>query len=271
MAFFKQFPKVPYDIFRNGINQNITDIFRAVKPVEEFLDNPSVYTFYQVKNGERPDIVSMRLYDTPQYYWTFFIVNEYLHDGLGVWPMSQEDLKEYMDKEYNGFAITTRTEIVFDSDSLIIDHRNSLAGRFTLGETITGVESGATGTLTKKNIDMNQLIIQDVTGGSFIGDPLSTENPSELITGSTSTDTVSTYEVFKYIDAPFQYYLTNDPDRRAVDNGVFVKGATSTADLSYISNRQHIEEVNDTRSRIRVIDPNYIEQFADVYERTLNG
>ena len=98
MAFFKQFPKVPYDILRNGIRQDVIDIFRAVKPVDEFIDDPTTYKFYEVKNGERPDVVSLRLYDDPQYYWTFFVVNEYLHDGLGVWPMSQEDILQYIKK-----------------------------------------------------------------------------------------------------------------------------------------------------------------------------
>jgi len=271
MSFFKQFPKVPYDIFRNGINQNVTDLFRSVKPVPEFIDDPSVYKFYEIKNGERPDIVSLRLYDTPNYYWTFFVVNSFLHDGLGVWPMSQEDLTEFMEKEYNGYAITTRPEIVLNSDGQVIDHRNSLAGRFEIGEIVTGVESGASGTLTQKNIDTNQLVIQNVANGPFIGDPTSPSNPSEIIVGQTSTDSVATYQVYKYIDAPFYYYLENDRDRRPIDNGVHIKGATSTADLAYVSNRQNIVELNDQRSKIRVIDPNYIEKFVNAYETVLNG
>lgn len=271
MSFFKQFPKVPYDIFRNGINQNIVDIFRVVKPVEEFLDNPTTYKFYEVKNGERPDIVSQRLYGTPNYYWTFFLVNEFLHDGLGVWPMSQEDLSEYMEKEFNGFAITTRPEIVFNTDGNIIDHRNSLAGRFTVGETITGTESGATGTLTKKHTDLNQLIVQNVTGGSFIGDPLSPSNPSELVVGATSTDSVSTYKVYKYLDAPFVYYKIGDHEERGVDNGVHIAGATPTSEIDYVSNRENLIALNDKRSRIRVVDPSYIDQFIDKYETLLNG
>ena len=164
-----------------------------------------------------PLIVSLRLYDTPNYYWTFFVINSFLHDGVGVWPMSQEDLTEFMEKEYNGYVITTRPEIVLNSDGQVTDHRNSLAGRFEVGETIVGTESGATGTLTQKNIDLNQLVIQNVTGGVYIGNPLSPSNPSEIVVGQTSTDSVATYQVYKYIDAPFYYYLENDPARRPID------------------------------------------------------
>ena len=92
----------------------------------------------KLKTGERPDIVSQRLYGTSEYYWTFFVVNEFLHDGLAAWPMSQEDLQEYMDKEYEGWVITTRPSITRNTDLIITEFRDSLAGRFELGETITG-------------------------------------------------------------------------------------------------------------------------------------
>ena len=36
----------------------------------DLIDNFSGNRFYEVINGERPDIVSQRLYDNPNYYWT---------------------------------------------------------------------------------------------------------------------------------------------------------------------------------------------------------
>ena len=54
MPYFKQFPKVEYDFERNGIVQNMVDIFRHVKPLQNFVDNFSGYRFYNIINGERP-------------------------------------------------------------------------------------------------------------------------------------------------------------------------------------------------------------------------
>ena len=62
MAFFRQFPKVGYDFQQNGVITNIIDIFRSVKVDTVFLDDMSTYQYYQVRNGERPDIVSTILY-----------------------------------------------------------------------------------------------------------------------------------------------------------------------------------------------------------------
>lgn len=266
MSFFKQFPTISYDFDRNGILQNVVNIYRSVRPLQLFADNFSTYTYYDVKNGERPDVVSQRLYGTTNYYWTFFILNEYLHDGLAAWPMSQEKLQTYMANEYSGIVINTNPQIVRDSDQSITDHRNSLAGRFTLGETITGGISGATGTLVKKDIDLNQLVLENVNG-TFVGDG---GGVSESLTGSVSNDSVGTYEVFKHLDAPHHYYTTGDAEQRIQTNAVFIEGGVQSGQLSYQTNRSYLEESNDYRSKLRVVDPKYITQFADEFERVLN-
>ncbi len=267
MSFFKQFPKISYDFDRNGVLQNVVNIYKSVRVLKAFEDNINTYTFYDVKNGERPDIVSQRLYGSTRFYWTFFIINDFLHDGLAAWPMSQEKLQTYMANEYSGIVINTNPIIVRDTDNSITDHRNSLAGRFTLGETITGGTSGATGILHKKDIDLNQLVLKNVTG-TFLGDG---GGVSESLTGGTSNDSVGTYEVFKYIDAPHHYFKTNDPEHRVQTNAVFVEGGVQSGQLSYQSNRAYLEEVNEARSKIKVVDPKYIRQFADEFEDMLNG
>ena len=346
MSFFKQFPKVEYDFNRTGVMQNMVDLFRSVRPLPSFLDNYSAYKFYEIKNGERPDIVSQRLYGTSQYYWTFFVINDFLHDGMRSWPLSEQDLFTYIEKEYEGYAIETNPVIVRDTDSLITDHRNSLAGRFTVGETITGATSGASGKLTRKITDLSQLIVQNVTGGAFIGQALA-PSTTELVIGATSSDSVSTYNVYKYAEAPYYYYETNANSRierisviaggsgyssaptitiqgngsgatavatvsngaitsirvtskgsgytsstvsitggggsggqalaiinadapSPVTNGNHIVGGVDATTLSYVSNRQHVIEENDKNSKIRYIDPSYVEQFVDQFEELIN-
>ena len=349
MAFFKQFPKVEYDFRRSGIKQNMVDIFRGVRPLPTFLDNYSAYKFYEIKNGERPDIVSRRLYNNPDFYWTFFVVNDFLHDGYRAWPMSQEALQEYIEKEYEGYAITTNPGLIKNSDGNVTGIQDSIVGKFQLGETITGTDSGATGTLTKKDIDMNQLIVQNVTG-AFIGDPTLIQNTTEQITGATSSDTVSTYQAFKYADAPYYYYdenagtgaikqiilvnggsnYTSAPtvtfqgngsisptatatisggkvtaitinnkgsghttlnvtitggggsgaearvllypkEKLPVTNAIFIPGGVAESDLAYQTYRDHEFKLNEERSKIRYVDPNYIGQFVDKFKKSINA
>ena len=272
MSYFKQFPSANYDFDRNGIIQKVVDIYRSARPLDTYLDDLNAYSFYQVKNGERPDIVSQRLYGTPAFYWTFFIVNDFLHDGLAAWPMSQEKLHDYMAQEFEGVVITTNPSVDETGDpGVISSYPNSLAGRFELEEQIVGITSTASGTLTKKNVDMNQLVIQNVTG-TFIGNsapgPL---NSTEKVTGSITEDTVDTYDVYKYIDAPHSYYRTDDPEKRVVTNGVFISGGEPAGQLSFRTNREYLFDTNEARSQIRVVDPKYITQFADKYEAIINN
>tara|TARA_B100001113_G_C21121700_1_gene627655 strand:- start:598 stop:1437 length:840 start_codon:yes stop_codon:yes gene_type:complete len=278
MAFFKQFPLTQYDFERNGVITNVVNLYRSVRPLQEFIDNTSAYTFYNVINGERPDIVSQRLYDNPNYYWTFFIINDALHDGTRSWPMSQEDLFDYLEVEYEGYVITTKPKIIRNTDGIITSFENSLAGSvpnasngaFTLGETVTGSISGFSGTLTKKNVDLNQLVIQNVNSNAPLGDPTAISGGTEILTGATSGDTISTYQAFKYAEAPYKYFLTGDKEKRQVTNADFIQGGVSSSQLSFQSNRAYVNELNEERSRIRVIDPEYVDRFADEFERLLN-
>jgi len=270
--FFKKFPTVQYDFDRNGVLQSMTDIFRHVKPLDNAIDNALAYRFYEIEDGERPDIVSEKIYGTGAYYWTFFVVNERLHDGYREWPMSQIDFSEYLEKKYEGIVIIPgRPDTDSNSDGVVIASDNTLAGRFTLGETIQGQVSNATGTLKQKNVDMHSLVIQNVSGNFLANGSV------ELIKGITSTDEVATFKSYNYIDAPYQYYNELDPDKKAVsysnafeDSPQGRAGTVEDANIAFITNRQHEIELNEERSRIRYIDPEYIQDFVRNYENLIN-
>lgn len=274
MSFFKQFPTQSYDFNRDGIIQQVVDIYRSVRVEGSSIDNPSLYLNYSIKDGERPDIVSQRLYNTPEYYWTFFVINEMLHDGMRAWPMSRTVMEDYLAEEYSGVVITTNPVTVTNTDLGITTFRDSLAGRFRLNETITGqanLHNGnpPSGTLVKKDIDLNQLVLKDVTG-TFFGDPDLTSNSSEKISGNLSNDDVDTFRVYPYRDAPHHWHLINDPEKRPTDNGVYVSGGTSINDITYQSNQSFVFDLNEKRSSIRVISPQYIDRFVEDFETMMN-
>jgi len=273
MNFFKNFPVVEVDLQRDGRVNKMVNIFRSVRPLQNFIDDSALYTFYEIKNGERPDIVSQRLYKTSEFYWTFFVINDLLHDGYRSWPMSQEVLEKYLEVEYEGFALVTHPEVDTNSDGSVIEYTNSLAGenitytvdgtRYKLGETVTGSSSNATGKVTKKNLDLNQLIVPSVSGTFVSG---------ENVDGATSQASVQVAEVFKYAEAPHHYYKKGDTEERPVTPRKFINSqlATSDSDLDYTSNREYINELNEERSLIRVIQPEFISQFVEQFENILN-
>ena len=64
--------------------------------------------------------------------------------------------------------------------------------------------------------------------------------------------------------------IFHDPEKRITDNGQFIVGATPESDLAIVTNRAWLEQSNDERSRLRVIDPEYISEFVDRFEELIN-
>jgi len=87
----------------------LTNICQDVKLMASMIpDDASTYTYYTIKNGDRPDVVSYNLYGDVQYYWTFFILNESLRAGLnGAWPLSYYALDKMIESEYGPYSAIT--------------------------------------------------------------------------------------------------------------------------------------------------------------------
>ena len=277
MSFFRQFPKTNYDFQNNGIDTRIVDLFRFVKTDDRYLDDLATYTFYEIKNGDRPDIVSDLLYDTPDHYWTFFVINEHLKSGLSGWPMSSEQFEDYMTAEYDGIVIETYPVIVRDGDGRIEEHRNSFAERFQLNETVTGILSGATGIVKAIDVQKCQLVLRDVNG-------VFREN--ELVRGNTTLDEVTSYRVWPYRGAPHHY---EDDDGNIIYNALHIdeqyiydannvlvtasnpiQTGTSDTEVNIITNLEYETQLNEERANIRVIRPKIIYDFVKNYRDLIN-
>jgi hypothetical protein len=123
--YFNKFPKVLFDVNNDGIFSVLTDITKTVD-INTF-DNDSItyYTFQEIGDGERPDNLSYRLYGTPQYYWTFFVINDGLKAGLGnSWPCNSHEFESMMVKEYDDYSAITFDPILhapgaLDSDGFL--------------------------------------------------------------------------------------------------------------------------------------------------------
>lgn len=252
--FFRNFPRTTYDYLGDGINRNIVDIFRFVQPITKFADELDTYTFFQITEGDRPDIVSQLLYGTPEYYWTFFIVNEGLKNGISSWPLSSQEFEKYIEEEYSGTVITCRSKYVYDGDGLLVSIEDSLANRFEIGEPVVGFLSGATGIIKSKDPNLQQLVITNVDG-------VFQEN--EIIRGTYTEDFITSYQAIDWQLAPHHY---EDGDGREVDNSLFISGAKSWTESTIVTYREYETNLNEQRSKIRVVQPSRIFEFATAYQ-----
>lgn len=105
MSFFQQFPKINYDLILDGSQTSVVDIFRNVDVNDVLSDSTNAYQWLNIVNGDRPDIVSYKLYGDVRYYWTFFILNDSLKGGLQDWPKSHAELERFLEDQYDAYSV----------------------------------------------------------------------------------------------------------------------------------------------------------------------
>jgi hypothetical protein len=108
--YFNYFPKVPYflDDDKNSLDvvSNLTSKFKFDST---FKENSVVYYDYVVKDGETPEIISDKIYGSPERHWIILILNDIIHPQID-WPIEQNSLIKLIDKKYEVYANTSNNE-----------------------------------------------------------------------------------------------------------------------------------------------------------------
>ena len=228
--YFTNFPTTQYDLFFDNQKTEVVDLFRVVKVKKQFKDDVTFYTFYNIQDGERPDIVSTKLYGTPDYYWTFFMVNDNLVNIHTDWPLGTTELQHLVDKKYPGLVLTTNEDI---------------STKFVKGNRIAGLVSGAQARLIDKDPNLGIMRIE-VISGTFV--------PNEIVRDiATNEFVVITGEAY-WKDTPHHYENAR---------GDYV--TKSTVGATPISNEEHEFNLNDAKTKIKIIRPQYIQSIADQF------
>ena len=78
MAFFQNFPTFPYDIEGTRPNKYrlATDIFCRVKMLDSIKDQTLVYYYYDIQEGETPEMIAHKLYVSPEQHWIILMMND---------------------------------------------------------------------------------------------------------------------------------------------------------------------------------------------------
>jgi len=121
--YFNKFPKVLFDVNNDGSFSVQVDITKTVDINTIDEDKITYYTFHEIQDGERPDNLSYNLYGTAQYYWTFFVVNDSLKEGLSnAWPLNSHAFEAMIINEYDPYSAITFNPILHES----LDNNNQL-------------------------------------------------------------------------------------------------------------------------------------------------
>ena len=186
MSFFRNFPLTQLNVA--GEPKAIVDLFRHVDVNDVLSDGVAGYKNITINDGERPDNLSQRLYGTPDYYWTFFIVNEKLKKGLEDWPKATSSIEAEFTKDYDSIGcftlkprianrIATATGLQDDAQdvaTVAYDHiSNTLSGLDLSYEDLRLYRNFSTAKIVKWDSSLNQLYVNDFSDRTlFMGDPI---------------------------------------------------------------------------------------------------
>ena len=98
--YFTNITNVAIDVDGSGNVDILKNLTSKAKFADSLLSNAGFYQTIEIIDGERPDHLSQRLYGTPDYHWTFLLLNPQIKNIWDDWPMSSSQLVEYCTNKY---------------------------------------------------------------------------------------------------------------------------------------------------------------------------
>lgn len=105
---FEEFPKVEYDIKKNGKLEVVTNLLVRFKISQAIQARRVVYYDYTVQEGERPDMIAFKYYEDATLDWVVLMANNII-DPIYDWPMTVHTFEKYLVSKYGSLATAHST------------------------------------------------------------------------------------------------------------------------------------------------------------------
>ena len=92
--YFSFFPKLAYDLSGDKTDNLVTDLFNRVKVREKILNQLTLYSTYDVVDGDTPESLAYKYYGSTQYHWVILLINN-ITDRYYDWPLTIEQFETY--------------------------------------------------------------------------------------------------------------------------------------------------------------------------------
>jgi len=239
MAYFQNFPSTLYKFGDENSRTRFQDLSAYAQVVDDVKDVASAYSKYTILEGERPDQLSFKLYGSTDYYWTFYMMNDNIREQ--GWPLSNTDIVAFAQSELTLTTLTTRTV---------------LTDKFKIGQTVEGQESGATGTIDHRHLDLGQLLLSGVSGTFTAGENINstTDEGIEVIVLESSASEYNSVH----------HYEDGDGEWTDIDPTV-----GPGASLSAVTHLDRYIRLNNALKEIKVLKRDALLQVVRAYNEAI--
>jgi len=232
--YFSGINNVAVDVDGSGNVDILKNLTARAKVSDALLNSGGFYETVTIEDGERPDHLSKRLYNVETYHWTFLILNPQIKNIWDDWPMSTNQLLDYVTNKYQYLAADT------DDD---------LNNKFTVGETVTGSVSGAKGVVKEIHVNLGYVTIE-LTSGTFT-------ITGETINGATSGSAAACNFIKSEAYAPHHHRDTS---------GVRVRRSNVTVPYTLLD---YETAIMDQNRQVKAIKPEHINTVANAFIATM--
>jgi len=235
MAYFEDFRRIQYQ-FPDNVRRIMADLSIRPKFRDKVLENSGNFEFYEVRDGDTPEILAQKKYNDPNMHWGILLANEIVN-YYEQWPKTASQFDEYIFQKY---------KVQYDSD----DAANRTLTRAQVTELVQYkglTDSDGFGNLTYKSF---------VTGTGVRKQPKLLRAKASLTTygsGTTSTET-------------FDYSIDTNVATQDAWGGT--KGAETLTPLSI--EEWEIEQ-NDLKRKIILPKRAVINKVKNELEGLING
>ena len=245
MKYFNDFQDTLYTFGNEALPTLTQDITRYVDVIDQVKDDISFLTYYTIREGYRPDQVSVQLYDTPLFYWTFYLLNDDIRQQ--GWPLNNFEFQSFIKKIFPNTVLTTRQNI---------------STKFKVGQIATGVDTGASGKIIRRNLDLGQIVVEGTVNFKKDGELITSTNSNGVVETVTAVSTSAEHQAANYY---------TDTSGLIVDLGVDGNGDLLAPGVTKneITNEQSYFNVNESLRQIKVIRPNLINTLVTGYKKAI--
>ena len=100
MSYFDMFPNIYYSAKGDGKFTIQKNLLARLKINEKIKQNILGFDYYDVKDGETPEMIAHKYYGDVNLHWTILVLNEIV-DYYEDWPMSVQRFEQFVKNKYD--------------------------------------------------------------------------------------------------------------------------------------------------------------------------
>lgn len=269
MNYFSHFPTMIYDFTAPGSTDEtliaVKDIIRRVKLNSRVANSAFAYDEYDIRDGERPDILAHQFYRSSKYAWVILITNE-IHDVYEEWPRTERELAKMINKKYGGMG-----PYAVNGTSNSPGEHNGMSGYWypvflsaAEARTYNRLKQNGEGISHTHTFDEFPSTTFHMPGNYGQGHAKASYDSSlyRLYTINSGPDGIHHYERPQLSGDTTETLITTETTYTTYPS----PGVTQVLPTTAVTNRQYEERLNEDKRRIKILKQNLVSEFVQEFK-----